>query len=90
MQNQINRDAKRQQRDRRAMASAWPTRIADFPVRLAPNRKMLLSISLDGLRIRGNMMAVLLCIFHLKYCFLNSIFNQNRVHNIRIISDMAK
>lgn len=37
-------------------------------------------ISLDRLRIRGNMMAMLLCKFHLKYCFLNSIFNQNRVH----------
>lgn len=69
--------AERPSRDRRAMASAWPTRIADFPVRLAPNRKMLLSISLDGLRIRGNMMTVLLRKFHLKYCFINSIFNQN-------------
>ena len=47
-------------------------------------------VALDKLRIRGNMMTVLLREFHLKYCFLNSIFNQNRVQKIRIISDMAK
>ena len=85
---------KRENRKKSNAVIKWSSRdrrrIADFPVRLAPNRKTLLSISLDRLRIRGNMMAVLLCKFHLKYCFINSIFNQNRVQKIRIIYDMAK